>query len=103
MLTRRELIVSHPLFDISGSNHVCGWFVRVEDGLLVGGESGGATPGPVPNPEAKSSSADGTALDRVWESRTPPTIQPVEKRGEGASQEWFSSPHPSFFIPKIGV
>ncbi len=37
-----------------------------------GGHSGGETPGPIPNPEAKPSSADGTALDRVWESRTPP-------------------------------
>ncbi|MDF2899175.1 MAG: hypothetical protein K0Q46_5961, partial [Rhodococcus erythropolis] len=26
----------------------------------------------IPNPEAKPFSADGTALDRVWESRTPP-------------------------------
>ena len=30
------------------------------------------TPGPIPNPEAKPSSADGTAPERVWESRTPP-------------------------------
>src|SRR5690606_32896602 len=29
-------------------------------------------PGPIPNPEAKATCADGTALDRVWESRTPP-------------------------------
>src|SRR5699024_4117619 len=27
-----------------------------------------------PNPEAKPHSADGTALARVWESRTPPHI-----------------------------
>ena len=37
-----------------------------------GGHSEGETPGPIPNPEAKPFSADGTALDRVWESRTPP-------------------------------
>ena len=30
------------------------------------------TPGPIPNPEAKPYSADGTALVTVWESRTPP-------------------------------
>ena len=35
----------------------------------------GETPGPIPNPEAKPSSADGTAPGRVWESRSPPTIQ----------------------------
>jgi hypothetical protein len=37
-----------------------------------GGHSGGETPGYIPNPVAKPSSADGTALGRVWESRTPP-------------------------------
>src|SRR3954454_15499245 len=37
-----------------------------------GGHSGGETPGLIPNPEAKPSSADGTAPERVWESRTPP-------------------------------
>src|SRR5690606_15554765 len=45
-------------------------------GLVVsqsfGGYSGGDTPGPIPNPEAKPASADGTAPPRVWESRTPP-------------------------------
>ena len=39
-----------------------------------GGHSEGETPGPIPNPEAKLASADGTALDTVWESRTPPDI-----------------------------
>ena len=42
--------------------------------VFVGGVSGGVTPGPIPNPEAKSTSADGTALGRVWESRSPPTF-----------------------------
>ena len=37
-----------------------------------GGHSVGETPGPIPNPEAKTRSADGTAPGRVWESRTPP-------------------------------
>src|SRR5689334_13232313 len=41
---------------------------------VVGGVGGGGTPGPMPNPEAKPSSADGTALARVWESRSPPTF-----------------------------
>ncbi len=36
------------------------------------------TPGPMPNPEAKPSSADGTALVRVWESRSPPTFNAVQ-------------------------
>src|SRR6266545_1584620 len=37
-----------------------------------GGHSGGETPGPIPNPEVKPSSADGTALEAGWESRSPP-------------------------------
>src|SRR5690242_18686026 len=36
--------------------------------------SEGETPGPIPNPEAKPFSADGTALVAGWESRTPPDI-----------------------------
>ena len=44
------------------------WGVRV-----VGGDSGEGPPGPIPNPVAKLPSADGTALGRVWESKTPPT------------------------------
>jgi hypothetical protein len=44
------------------------WLVDTRDG----GHSGGETPGHIPNPEAKPSSADGTAPGRVWESRTPP-------------------------------
>ena len=45
---------------------------------VVGGFGGGGTPGPIPNPEAKPSSADGTAPDRVWESRTPPDKLPEQ-------------------------
>ena len=47
---------------------------------VVGGVGGGGTPGPIPNPEAKPSSADGTALARVWESRSPPTFNTNDKR-----------------------
>ena len=46
-----------------------------------GGHSVRETPGPIPNPEVKPLSADGTALARVWESRTPPGI-------------FFQEPHP---------
>ncbi len=47
--------------------------------LFGGGNSGGETPGPIPNPEAKPTSADGTALEGVWESRTPPPA--IQLRG----------------------
>ena len=39
-----------------------------------GGHSEGEIPGPIPNPEVKPFSADGTAVVRLWESRTPPDI-----------------------------
>src|SRR3954453_20261362 len=37
-----------------------------------GGHSGRETPGTIPNPEVKPASANGTAPERMWESRTPP-------------------------------
>src|SRR5690349_22348432 len=37
-----------------------------------GGHGERETPGPIPNPEAKPLSADGTAPGTGWESRTPP-------------------------------
>ena len=37
-----------------------------------GGFSEGETPLPIPNREVKPLSADGTWLERAWESRTPP-------------------------------
>src|SRR6476659_1811762 len=57
------------------------WVGTIYLDSVVGGLSGGGTPGPIPNPEAKPSSADGTALDRVWESRTPPTSNLQYVRG----------------------
>ena len=39
---------------------------------ICGGHGPGETPGPIPNPEAKTWHGDGTAPDRVWESSTPP-------------------------------
>ena len=47
-------------------------------GRVFGGHGGGETPGPIPNPEVKPSSADGTARETVWESRTPPDNNPRE-------------------------
>ena len=38
-----------------------------------GGHGGGVTPVPIPNTEVKPSSADGTWVERPWESRTPPS------------------------------
>ena len=41
---------------------------------FFGGDSEEATPVPIPNTEVKLFSADGTAREAVWESRTPPKI-----------------------------
>ena len=39
-----------------------------------GGHSKRETPGHIPNPEAKTLCADGTAGGTLWESRTPPDL-----------------------------
>src|SRR3569833_1217675 len=39
-----------------------------------GGLTGGVTPDPISNSEVKTSRADGTAGEALWESRSPPEI-----------------------------
>ena len=41
---------------------------------IRGGHGLGETPGPIPNPEAKTQHGNGTAPGRVWESSTPPPL-----------------------------
>ena len=78
----REYVVAR------GSRHGQPNRVTPDDGRLhcpcsrLGGHSDRETPGPIPNPEAKPDSADGTAPARVRESRTPPsTHHTVGPRG----------------------
>ena len=40
----------------------------------------GATPVPIPNTMVKTWTADGTALETVWESRWPPNLKKKERR-----------------------
>ena len=40
----------------------------------------GATPVPIPNTMVKTQTADGTALETVWESRWPPNLKKKERR-----------------------
>src|SRR3954463_14814073 len=72
----------------------CGW-VGLTVPQCYGGHGERETPGPIPNPEAKPLSADGTALETGWESRTPPDIlsrwAPALRWGPSCIQEWKSS------------
>jgi hypothetical protein len=42
---------------------------------ILGGYREGVTPVPIPNTEVKPFIVDGTALEREWESRTPPGLK----------------------------
>ena len=67
------------VFDATRCLHpvgVWGWFVSW---VCVGGFSVEGTPGPVPIPVAKLDCADGTAIVGLWESKTPPTHQKLNK------------------------
>src|SRR3954469_3451823 len=57
-----------------------------------GGYSVRETPGPIPNPEAKPDSADGTATEGLWESRTPPNV--FWRKGLGPVETQVSRPGP---------
>ena len=39
----------------------------------------GVTPVPIPNTMVKTQTADGTALETVWESRWPPNLKEKNK------------------------
>jgi hypothetical protein len=58
----------------------------------LGDRSGGGTPGPIPNPEVKPASADGTWLVTARESRSLP-------RGFSFNPQWGSVAEPHFFLP----
>lgn len=60
--------------------------------VFSGGNGGGVTPVPVPNTVVKASSADGTALEREWESRSSPEIS-SKPRCEGIGASSISAPN----------
>ena len=65
---------------------------------ICGGHGLGETPGPIPNPEAKTQHGNGTALGRVWESSTPPLHNsqgvPHGTRRDGTPSTYPDTPHP---------
>src|ERR1700722_19795709 len=67
-----------------------------------GGYSEGETPGPIPNPEVKPLSADGTAREASRESRTPPHISSGESRSPwGPAFFALRPPHPAHRTPQF--
>ncbi len=88
-----------PLYDIPTNKH--NMFDLVTPPPLAGGKTtqdcdGGhgerETPGPIPNPEAKPFSADGTAPARVWESRTSPNTPRRSPTHQGAGIDVLNHP-----------
>src|SRR3712207_7504957 len=61
--------VTRPLCGSERTNPPTGSVCRSQ---CYGGHGERETPGLIPNPEAKPLSADGTAPETEWESRTPP-------------------------------
>ena len=57
------------------------------------------TPGPIPNPEAKPSSADGTATEGSWESRTPPELHTTPTHTLSSARP--AHPHPRGRTPVL--
>ena len=64
-IVRRLKEHESTLFQIVEKQHEADFF---------GGDGEEDTPVPIPNTEVKLFSADGTAREAVWESRTPPKI-----------------------------
>src|SRR3954447_3827888 len=70
---------------------------RMTGSQCYGGHGERETPGHIPNPEAKPLSADGTALETGWESRTPPG-NPLTERAPATRLGPFRKPRPARFI-----
>ena len=51
---------------------VCFFSFYILESDIPGGDTGGATPLPIPNRDVKPSRADGTVLVTAWESRSLP-------------------------------
>ena len=49
----------------------------------------GETPVPIPNTTVKTQSADGTALETVWESRWAPDQKKKNRRDPDENRCWF--------------
>ena len=107
-----DLLASVVRFpDRHDRNRSRGWFrcrpIRVVGRLewFCGGHGPGETPGPFPNPEAKAWHGDGTALERVWESSTPPhsTLDLLVESPTGFPEGPFFYSHRVFSSARWGI
>jgi hypothetical protein len=64
--------LGHKTIDISTVEEKLLRILIFEVFTVFGGNGEGETPVPIPNTEVKPFSADGTAREAVWESRSPP-------------------------------
>src|SRR5207244_13189376 len=64
----------------------------LENSICSGGHRRGKTPGSIPNPEVKPSTADGTALETEWESRSPPGTFGIEAGRDAGLDSRAASP-----------
>ena len=77
-----RLLAKHRICSPGGTRYRSQRHYRNADNRFFGGDSEEATPVPIPNTEVKLFSADGTAREAVWESRTLPKTffeQPVTR------------------------
>src|SRR3989442_12690380 len=72
----------------------------LENSICSGGHRRGETPGSIPNPEVKPSTADGTALETEWESRSPPGTFQIEA---GSNAGLDSRPKRTTRTPVLGT
>ena len=66
-------------------NYLSFFYIYRKDFTFFGGNSESVTPVPIPNTEVKPLSADGTAREAWWESRSPPilffVVKPFPSKG----------------------
>src|SRR5688572_3605149 len=70
--TNEHTHCSRPLRSSQPTNPTHQWWGFEQVERVTAAIAKRETPGPIPNPEVKPFSADGTATERLWESRTPP-------------------------------
>ena len=74
LASTKESTRHHNWIDLTKASALMSEDSSSSAGKSYGGLSEREIPGPIPNPEVKPLSADGTATEGLWESRTSPDI-----------------------------